>query len=201
MRHTSDGGIRSWRFFPPGWDKNFDVGVSSIPEPVHSQTNSPAREGFLISMAAMEDKEIWGETKRDFLWKHSGSQSKTEREMGKENLKHAPFLPQTTAAGSFWREHRGTQAPLGGRGRISREARKSKHRRKKNKKNRENRRDKPSAELHSLWEMMAPALPGFPSPSKGPVLRKSHRKQPCCRKRRAMWDLAASFRPLKKSSS
>ena len=53
LQHTSNRGIRSWWFFPPGGDKNFDVGVSSVPEPVHSQLDSPAREGFFISMTTM----------------------------------------------------------------------------------------------------------------------------------------------------
>ena len=53
LEHTSNRGVRPRWLFPPGGDKNFDVGVSSVPEPVHGQLDSPAREDFFIPMATM----------------------------------------------------------------------------------------------------------------------------------------------------
>lgn len=63
-QHTSDRGVSSWRVLPPGWDKNFDVGVSSFPKPVHSQLDSPAREDFFIPMATMGKQRICTHTER-----------------------------------------------------------------------------------------------------------------------------------------
>lgn len=63
-QHTSNRGVSPWWFLPPGWDKNFDVGVSSFPEPVHSQLDSPAREDFFISMAIMGKQRICRDTER-----------------------------------------------------------------------------------------------------------------------------------------
>ena len=53
LEHTCNRGVRPRWLFPPGGDKHFDVGVSSVPEPVHGQLDSPAREDFFIPMATM----------------------------------------------------------------------------------------------------------------------------------------------------